>query len=308
METKNYEKQFVLSVGGLLVICLLISGTFVGLSIKDYHAPLKDLVLDGQTLANYVALTLGTAVALAGSWVAIRIAQAANTAQQSANSAQNLANKLQKDALDLQDPLQIRAREFQTERNALRFNLISMVARASNAINIWHSNANEMAKLLSRKHGLEGIEGCNDPKLPKELRKEAFDLSGKRFEPLFLGITEWLKSEVVEKINTLTPLILMHTSIQEVVDNGGLTKKWVQAVNAITYGQATLHSSDRTNAFANLVQGSRDLTHILDDSRFTDFSYVLKMAADLSGDTSSEIERVKQQLGFDDVIKNWGKH
>lgn len=78
----SVELQRYLSITGKLLIivsalaCVFIAITLAGDSFKGLGA--IDLKLDGQTLANYVGLALGTVVSLAGSFVAIMLAVRAN--------------------------------------------------------------------------------------------------------------------------------------------------------------------------------------------------------------------------------------
>ena len=99
---------------------MIIAGVFAGFSVVNHQPPFDKLALDGQTLASYVAIVLGTTVAGAGSWVAIQIAQAAYVAQQT-------ANRMQQDELRLQDPDETSARTFIARSRALRLTGISAV-------------------------------------------------------------------------------------------------------------------------------------------------------------------------------------
>lgn len=113
-----YVSQFWKYVAGIFAITTAVVVVFIVITIKkwipfaDAEGPLKNLLIDGSTLANYVSLVFSTSVALAGSWVAIRIAQGASIAQIHANELQVIANKLS-------DPKTQRAHQVLVARNRL---------------------------------------------------------------------------------------------------------------------------------------------------------------------------------------------
>ena len=103
-----------------LVCSALISLIIITITSFRFFAPPTNWAigfkLDGQTLASYVAITIGTAVSLAGSLVAITLASAAMKASEAANGLQETANLLQKEA---NDPLTQRSNDVLLARNRL---------------------------------------------------------------------------------------------------------------------------------------------------------------------------------------------
>jgi hypothetical protein len=300
MSKWSYEKQFIVFVIGLLIICGLISMLFISLSIKDFNKPLNDVALDGQTLASYIGLVLGTAVAFSGSWVAIRIAQAANAAQQ-------MGNQLQEKELQLQDPLQLRAIQFKIQCSDLRINLVSAVARFSSAVNAMNSYADQYATQLAKKEGFEDITKLHDNRLPKDIYNTVYDSSKKHIGPLFQEVSEWIGIHVAENINNITPLLLIHLGNLEAIEDHSYAKKLLQSSNAITFGNISLMEFKLNQAFGNMVQGCQGIEEILSNPLLADSTYVLQLVRTLSDDPSVMINKIKSELGFDDAIKIWGR-
>jgi hypothetical protein len=93
-EPELYEQQFLKLGFGVFFVTLLSAGLFIWLTLKPFEFLGEDVKLDGQTLANYFSFVFSTTVAFAGAWVAIRIAESAQTAQLHALELQAQANIL----------------------------------------------------------------------------------------------------------------------------------------------------------------------------------------------------------------------
>jgi hypothetical protein len=287
VNTSNYEKQFLKGVGVLLITCSLVAMVFIYLSIKNPLTPFKDVTLDGQTLASYVALVLGTTVAFAGSWVAIRIAQAAHGAQET-------ANRLQSDEMRLHDPSEVRTREFIAQSRALRLNTISAIARSTHVLNSWGSFANKYAAQLAQQEGLVGVVEVTDLKLPKAVQDQAMNLANKHMQPVFTALAVWMQADVTKEINSLTPLVLTHSMVEKSEESNAVAKRWLASCNALALGIDAIIESNWQRGLNNLIGGCEGIDEILSHSRLADHDYVLGLVRTSS---TERFQKLKDDLG-----------
>ncbi|WP_046115219.1 hypothetical protein [Aquincola tertiaricarbonis] len=300
MRQRSYETQFIRLVSMLLLACAAIAGVFVVLSIKDLSAPLKDVALDGQTLANYVALVFGTAVAFAGSWVAIRIAQAANAAQQA-------ANELQEESLRLQDPEHMQTREFIRERSATRMHLMTAVPRVSGAMNAWLATANTHIGQIAAARGIADMKGINDPRLSKEDRQAVGLRADKHLGPMFGEVADWIESDLLAKLNAITPLMLAHLGAEPADEKHSPVRQWIQALGAVVFALGPIRALSHTEALGNIAQASGRLEKLLSDQRLSDYAYVHKLVKTMSSNADSVVATIKAHIDYQGIADTWGR-
>lgn len=299
MLERSYEKQFIVLLAGLLFVCTAIAAAFIALSVKDFNDPLKDVALDGQTLSSYLALVLGTAVAFAGSWVAIRIAQAAN-------AAQGAANQLQEDSLRLQDPDHTQTREFMRERSVLRMNLVTAVPRVSGATNAWLKTADMHLKHIAEARGLNDLQGINDKRLSSEEKQAVVSVTNKRVGPLFIEIADWIESDVLSKINAVTPFLLAHLGSEDLRGDKSRIRQWLQAQGGVIFALGPLRACNHIEAMGNVAQSCGRLEELLGDKDLAEYEYVLGLVKMLSRNAESVMEAVKEHIDFQGVVDTWG--
>lgn len=130
----KYSTQFLKATAIVLAICAPVAFFFIiitqhgGLDPEFARIAISspgtlkldqiELKLDGQTLANYVAMVVGTSVAFAGAWVAISIADSALEAQKAATRAEQEATRLQSPSY-----------KFLEQRKSLEGNLLALKLR-----------------------------------------------------------------------------------------------------------------------------------------------------------------------------------
>lgn len=281
---ESHEKQFLRIAAMLLLVCIGIAVVFAGLSTANHQPPFDKLALDGQTLASYVAIVLGTTVAGAGSWVAIQIAQAAYVAQQT-------ANRLQQDELRLQDPDETGARTFIARSRALRLTGISAVARSRHANRHWQVAAgNEMSKLVQR----DGITSFKDPKV-NALEGEAAKAANAKMKPVFAELTAWLQADMAKEMNALTPLILIHSMGEKSPEGNSVAQGWLAASNSLALGLSAMNEMDLGEGIGHLESGCKAIESILADPRLGDHKYALDLVQSTSTDG---LQKLKTDLGY----------
>ena len=220
----NYVKEFGLLLAWIGASCLLLAAFSVWFSIGDRNAPWADLKLDGQTLASYIAMWLGTSVAFAGSWVAIRIAQSANAAQKVSVELQIVANKQQ-------DPAYQAVLHFVQNRNELLLEVLSIVPWCMCARD--HHDFAILRAIDSKQ--LSGFE-------PE--KSEFFDatwkvLTGEDREEIMSGdkeLGEWLRRSIVHRYEAISPLVTYHFATLSSISGMSMSEHDIQKVRVSAVG------------------------------------------------------------------------